>query len=265
MNTMNVEQWGSWLAVLAVMAMAPLLLTMVTSFAKLAIVGSLIRTGLGTPQIPPTIVITGLSMILTIYVMWPVGAKIAGEYARLQAQHAQEAPAQGTNAEAALDGDRPALAPGAVQANGWITVGDTRVNWKWIAQATQEPMRDFLRRHSSEENRQFFSELLARLKETQGEQDAANPSAGPATESVLGEAVILVPAFMLTELTAAFQIGLLILIPFLVVDLVVSTILLALGAQMLQPTVIALPLKIGLFVLVGGWRVIYTNVLASCA
>lgn len=241
-----------FIAVLAAMAVLPFLFTMITSFAKLVIVGGIIRQALGTPQIPPNTVVTGLALILTLHIMWPVGQQAAINYQRLTAERGEDA----DTTQLILDAAEPAL-------------------------------RGFLERHASPANVQFFEGLQLRLRQaneasqptTQTDPTTASDAAGEAsgaevadptglTELVGAERVrqliydlsILAPAFMLTELTEAFQIGFLIFVPFLVIDLVVSNILLAIGMHMLSPTTVSLPFKLLLFVLVDGWRLIIQGV-----
>ncbi|MEM7624469.1 MAG: EscR/YscR/HrcR family type III secretion system export apparatus protein [Planctomycetota bacterium] len=234
-----------FIAVLAALAVLPFLFTMITSFAKLVIVGGIIRQALGTPQIPPNTVITGLALILTLHIMWPVGQQAAINYQQLSATRGADA----DTTELILDAAEPAL-------------------------------RGFLERHASPANVQFFEGLQARLRSANAAGQPADADDGATaasaeavdptgvTEMIGAERVrqliydlsILAPAFMLTELTEAFQIGFLIFVPFLVIDLVVSNILLAIGMHMLSPTTVSLPFKLLLFVLVDGWRLIIQGV-----
>jgi type III secretory pathway component EscR len=110
-----------------------------------------------------------------------------------------------------------------------------------LAESGREPLRGFLVRHSSASERAFFLRTMKRLLPP--EKAAVGPE----------DFVVVVPAFTVTELTAAFQIGFLIFLPFLVIDLIVSNILLALGMMMLSPTTVSLPFKLLLFVFLDGW------------
>jgi len=220
-----------WLILLAGMALAPFVLTMVTSFAKLVVVGGILRHALGTQQIPPNTVITGLALILTIHIMSPVAVKIYDNYAKAE--------------EAAT---RPAReAP--------PTSGETI---RRITVAAEGPMREFLQRHSHPENVQMFEDLRGRLQAT-NRAEAAGAKAEQADALVgelMNDVTVLTPAFMLSQLTEAFQIGFLLFVPFLVIDLVVSNVLMAMGMQMMSPVTVSMPLKLLLFVLVDGWRLI---------
>jgi type III secretion protein R len=220
-----------WLILLAGMALAPFVLTMVTSFAKLVVVGGILRHALGTQQIPPNTVITGLALILTIHIMSPVAVKIYGNYARAE--------------EAAT---RPAKeAP--------PTSGETI---RRITVAAEGPMREFLQRHSHPENVQMFEDLRTRLQATNRAEAAGAKAeqADPLVGELMNDVTVLTPAFMLSQLTEAFQIGFLLFVPFLVIDLVVSNVLMAMGMQMMSPVTVSMPLKLLLFVLVDGWRLI---------
>lgn len=197
---------SSALITVIVLALAPFVAVMVTSFTKIVVVLSLLRNALGTQQIPPNVVLNGLALILTIYVMYPVG----------QAMMEQ------------LDGR------GSFTEN----VEDLLL----AADATKEPLRDFMVKHSGDRERDFFLNTARRMV-----------SPEQADTITRDDFMVIVPAFTVSELTAAFQIGFLIFLPFIVIDLVVANILMAMGMMMLSPTTISLPFKLLLFVLVEGW------------
>jgi type III secretion protein R len=206
------------LGVLAALSLAPFMVMMVTSFVKIAVVMALIRNAIGTQQVPPNIVVTGLAMILTIYIMVPVGYDIyraAGQIIN-----------QGTN--------QPLLSQASVEL---LTKA---------ADQGKEPMRSFLLKHVHAQERALFYSLSLKLRVN--EEDRA----GITDQDFLN----LVPAFVVSELTEAFQIGFIIFLPFLVIDLVVANILLALGMFQISPITISLPFKLLLFVLVDGWHLI---------
>lgn len=202
---------------MAGLALVPFVGMMVTSFVKIAVVLSLTRQAIGTQQAPPTTVVTGMAIILTVYVMQPVGLQIYNRVDKL--------------IEIRRGGDLM-----------------EKENVDLIVEAlklAKEPIKAFLLKNSSEKDRQMFFRVAYRLR--------AAEDRGSLAEDDL---VIIVPAFVISELTKAFQIGFIIFIPFLVIDMVVSNILMALGMQMLSPTTISLPFKILLFVLVDGWYLI---------
>ena len=190
---------------------------MVSSFVKMAVVFSILRSALGTGQIPPATVVTGLALVLSIFVMAPV------------------ATASGRHVVPVLQ---------QVQTN--------RVNAEQLAAAATEaakPWRDFLWRHSHPDKRALFRNLAQRNSTTQKVSERSF--------------LVLVPAFVVSELTEAFQIGFLLFVPFLVIDLVVSNILMALGMHMLSPATVSLPFKLLLFVMADGWRLLTQGLVGS--
>jgi type III secretion protein R len=199
------------------LALIPFVGMMVTSFVKIAVVLSITRQAIGMQQAPPTTVITGMAIILTVYVMQPVGLQIYNRVDKL--------------IEMRRGGDVLA-----------------KENVDLIVEALKEardPIKQFLQKHSSEKDRQMFYQVAFNMREVQ-DRESLKPD----------DLIILTPAFVISELSKAFQIGFIIFIPFLIVDMVISNILMALGMQMLSPTTISLPFKILLFVLVDGWYLI---------
>ena len=191
------------------LALAPFVAVMVTSFTKIIVVLSLLRSALGLQQTPPNVVINGLAIILSFYVMHPVALQVADSLAK-----------SGTTVSQIND------------INRLVAVIDT----------VREPVRDFLFKYTTPKERAFFvrtarAALPADQRDRVGERDF----------------VVLIPAFTVSELTEAFKIGFLIFLPFLVIDMIVSNILMAMGMMMLSPTTISLPFKLLLFVLLDGW------------
>lgn len=201
---------GSALVVVVALALAPFFAVMVTSFTKIVVTLSLLRNALGLQQVPPNIVLNGLALILTLYVMYPVG------------QQMQDAIAARQQAEGSVLQSTASISTA-------IDVG-------------KEPLREFLIKHSDANERAFFLRTAQRV---------GNPEHARAMTD--RDLIIVIPAFVVKELSLAFQIGFLIFLPFLVIDLVISNILLAMGMMMLSPTTISLPFKLLLFVLVDGW------------
>lgn len=200
---------------LAALSLVPFVLMMVTSFVKISVVLSIVRSALGTQQIPPTQVITGLAIILTVYIMAPVGQAML--------KSAQVDKFEG----------------------GSVFTSQTVGQMMEAAQRAKEPLRDFLKKKVTPKDRSLFYNLA--LKMRQGE-DRAGITAD--------DFMILTPAFVVSELKEAFQIGFILFVPFIVIDMVVANILLALGMHMLSPTTISMPFKLLLFVLVDGWYLI---------
>ncbi|CAN7562003.1 type III secretion system export apparatus subunit SctR [Rhizobacter sp. LjRoot28] len=197
---------SSALVTVVVLALAPYAAVMVTSFTKIVVVLSLLRNALGLQQVPPNVVLNGLALVLSVYVMFPVG------------QQMMERAAQVPNA--------------AGSTSGLLAAAD----------AAKEPLREFMLKHAQPRERAFF------LKTAQKSLPADKAAA--LTDR---DFIVIVPAFTVTELATAFQIGFLIFLPFLVVDLIVSNILMAMGMMMLSPTTVSLPFKLLLFVLIDGW------------
>lgn len=202
---------SSALVTVVLIALAPFFAVMVTSFTKIVVVLSLVRNALGLQQVPPNIVLNGLALILSVYVMYPT------------MQNMQAAAA------------RPDNVPVAAEAGGNATLFAT-------ADKAKEPLRTFLLEHTDPGERVFFQRTQARVAKKSGTVPAG-----------ASDFVVIIPAFVVKELTVAFQIGFLIFLPFLVIDLVISNILLAMGMMMLSPTTVSLPFKLLLFVLIDGW------------
>lgn len=197
------------LVTVILLGLAPFVAVMVTSFTKIVVVLSLLRNALGLQQSPPNVVLNGLALVLTLYVMYPVGQEMLAVTPPLDAE------------QSVLE-DPDALLE--------------------AVNAAKEPLRDFLIEHSDPEQTAFFFQTI---------QGAMDPER--AGDMTMRDFVVVVPSFTVSELAEAFQIGFLIFLPFLVIDLVISNILLAMGMMMLSPTMISLPFKLLLFVVINGW------------
>jgi type III secretion protein R len=203
--------------VLALLALVPLTAVMTTSFLKIAIVLSLVRNALGVQQVPPNMALYGLALVLSAYVMAPVLTEVSTALRDPLASHARHDPS--------VDAQHKQLI-GILQA---LEAGVT-------------PMQDFMLRNSKPEQRDFFLRTAKRLWGAAQTEDLKE-----------NNLLVLVPAFLVSELTAAFQLGFLLYLPFIVIDLIVSNILLAMGMMMVSPVTISMPLKLFLFVMVDGW------------
>jgi type III secretion protein R len=190
----------------SLLALLPTIAVVSTTFLKLTVVMSLLRNALGIQQIPPNLALYGLSLILSVYIMAPVGSAVHQAFI-----------------------EQPKTVQSVDRMVASIEKG-------------AEPLRAFMFKHSSRENRDFFSKTLGELW---------GPEAAAKVKST--DFLILMPSFIVTELTEAFKIGFLLFLPFLVIDLIVSNILLAMGMMMVSPTMISMPLKLFLFVMVDGW------------
>ena len=202
---------------LALLGLAPFFLMMVTSYVKIVVVTSLVRNALGVQQVPPAMVMNGLAIILTVFIMAPV----AGEMADLLGQ-------QQFN---------PSPSPTELLD---------------VADAVSPPLREFLTQNTDPNILNAFMGTARRIW----------PSTQHAAIS-RDNLFILIPAFTITELTRAFQIGFLLYLPFVAIDLIISNILLAMGMMMVSPMTISLPFKLLLFVTLDGWLKISQGLLLS--
>jgi type III secretion protein R len=206
------------------LSLIPFAFLMVTSFVRISVVLSILRSAIGTPSVPPTQVLTGLAMVLTLAVMAPTGERM----------YAAIAPTLGMAAGAEL------------------TSGETLAALETAADRGKEPLREFLLKQTSGADRASFHALALKMR-------------APAERAAVTDRdfAVIVPAFVTSELRRAFQIGFLLFIPFLVVDMVIANLLLALGMHMLSPTTVSLPFKLLLFVLADGWTLVVKGLLGS--
>lgn len=195
---------------LTILSLAPSILIMMTSFTRILVVLSFLRSALGIQQMPPNQLLIGLSLFLSFFVMAPVWDQV-NDHA-IQPLIAEEIPYQ-----EALD-------------------------------RGMEPMRDFMMKQTRQKDMALFIRM-AKISQ-------------PKTRSEIPNSV-LIPSFIISELRTAFQIGFILFVPFLVIDLVVASILLSMGMMMLPPIMVSLPFKILLFVLVDGWNLIVQSVVRS--
>ncbi len=263
--------------VLGVLSLAPFIVVMLTSFVKISVVLSILRNALGTQQVPPNQIITGLAFVLTIFIMVPVGRQMYDQ---------------------------------AGVANTKDIFSEASIKSLFDAsKKAKEPLRHFLSQHSHVKDRELFMELAVRLErnalinENRGNQKTpapvpaqpatpaaatpAQPAAAGSTQASVATPApstpppaptideskiekpdkddfqVLIPAFVTSQLKEAFEVGFLLFVPFIIVDMVVANILLAMGMQMLSPSVISLPFKLLLFVVVDGWFLIVRGLVLS--
>ena len=198
------------IAFITVLSLAPSILVMMTSFTRIVVVLSLLRTALGTATAPPNAVIVALALFLTAFVMGPA----------LQSAYDS--------------GIRPLI-------NNEISV-------EQAFQKSSEPLKVFMKNNVREKDLALFSDLSREPR--------------PATPEEISLR-ILVPAFMISELKRAFEIGFLLFLPFLIIDLVVASVLMSMGMMMLPPVVVSLPFKLIFFVLVDGWSLVAGSLVQS--
>ena len=198
------------LVLLTILTLAPAILIMTTSFARIIIVLSFLRQAMGTQQTPPTQILIGLALFLTMFVMGPVWSEI----------------------------NEGALKPYMEEELGQFEA----------LKLAEIPIKRFMLNHTREKDLSLFINL-SEDKNPESEEDISIQT--------------VVPAFIISELKTAFQIGFLIYIPFLILDMVVASILLSMGMMMLPPVLISLPFKLMLFVMVDGWYLTVGSLMKS--
>tara|TARA_Y100001968_G_scaffold53471_1_gene44544 strand:+ start:239 stop:1018 length:780 start_codon:yes stop_codon:yes gene_type:complete len=199
------------IALITVLSLAPSLLVMVTSFIRILIVLSFLRTAMGTQQTPPNQVLVSLALFLTFFIMMP------------------------TFEQAYDTGIKPMM--------------EEQIDEFEAFERIAIPFRSFMLKHVREQDLTLFVDI-----------------SGSSVEDTRADNIslrILIPAFMISEIRRAFEIGFLIFVPFLVIDMVVASVLMAMGMMMLPPIIIALPFKIIFFVLVDGWYMVVGSLVRS--
>jgi len=204
--------------VLAMLSLLPFIVMILTSFLKIVIVLSLLRTALGVQQAPPNQIINGVAFMLSLFIMYPTVLKMYDA-------------SQGT-----INSARVPDSLISRESSAYIID---------IATVAAEPLRDFLRKNSSAKHQALFYRMAYRMLPEEHREGLA-PS----------DFMVLVPSFITSQLKDAFEIGVLIYIPFFVIDLVTSNILLAMGMMMLSPVTISMPLKLFLLVMLDGWTLL---------
>jgi flagellar biosynthetic protein FliP len=196
---------------MTLLAVAPSLVLLMTSFTRIVIVLGFVRTALGVPSAPSNQIIVGLSLFLTFFIMGPVFTRVND------------------------DALQPYL--------------DGKMTSSVAMEKASVPLKEFMLKQTRTRDLEYFLEL---------------GGFGPTAVSAIPLRVV-VPAFVISELQSAFQMGFLLFLPFLVIDFLVSSILMALGMMMMPPNVVSLPFKLLLFVLVDGWHLIVQSLVQSFA
>ncbi|MBN2529692.1 MAG: flagellar type III secretion system pore protein FliP [Deltaproteobacteria bacterium] len=198
------------LALLTVLALAPAILMTLTSFTRIVIILSFLRTAIGTQSAPPNQVMIGLAMFLTFFIMAPVGVEI--------------------------------------NENAIIPYKAGEISDEEAFERSKGPVREFMLKYTREKDLLLFYEV-AELPLPKTETD------------VMFRA--LIPAFVISELKTAFEMGFMLFIPFIVLDVAIASMLMSMGMIMLPPALISLPLKLMLFVVVDGWNLIVSSIVKS--
>ena len=212
------------LALLIGMSLLPFAAMVATSYLKIVVVMQLIRNALGIQSIPPNMVINALALMLTFYIMAPVVS---------------------TSWDVLREGMKDNKPEVVYQTD--------------LAVRAAEPFRDFLVKQTDERQVAFFARTAERLWATTDEATGEEVPAVVDPKSFF----VLVPAFCVSELTRAFQIGFLVYLPFIAIDIIISNILLAMGMMMVSPVTISLPFKLLLFVMVNGWTLLVQGLVQS--
>lgn len=205
------------MAVIALVALLPFAVILLTSFLKIVIVLSLLRNALGVQQAPPNQALTGIALLMSIYVMFPTCV-------------------------AMYDAGRDYIAKDAPKN---LFSSSSAVYIYNVVDKTKEPLKKFLERNMSVGHQRNFYQLAYRSMPKDFQKDLK-----------MDDFIVLAPAYITSQLKGAFEIGVLIYLPFFVIDLVTSNILLAMGMMMLSPLTIALPLKLLLIVMTDGWTLV---------
>ncbi len=205
---------------LALATLAPFVLAVGSCFLKFSVVFALLRNGIGLQQVPSNMVLNGIAVIMTAFVMMPIFNQAQNYYRDQQ-----------------IDLSNPA-------------------SLQLFLDEGLSPYRKYLARYASPEMVQFFGELHeAQLRDdTQADSQAPARTPDDRIDPEQASLLTLLPAYALSELKSAFEIGFYIYLPFVVVDMLVSNVLLALGMMMMSPVTIALPIKLILFVMMDGWE-----------
>ena len=198
------------LVVLTLLFLAPSLVMVMTTFTRFVIVFGFLRQALGTQQVPPTQILVMLAMILTFFVMEPVGTKAYNE------------------------GIKPYI--------------EEKIGYEEAYERTTLPFKNFMIRNTREKDLALFVRI----------RHLPNP------KSIKDVPLsVVIPAFLISELKTAFEIGFLLFLPFLIIDMVVASILMSMGMMMLPPVMISLPFKILVFVLIDGWNLLIGNLITA--
>ncbi|MDA3908758.1 MAG: flagellar type III secretion system pore protein FliP [Sulfurimonas sp.] len=198
------------LVALTLLFLAPSMILVMTTFTRFVIVFGFLRQALGTQQVPPTQILVMLAMVLTFFVMEPIGK------------------------QAYADGIKPYI--------------EEKIGYEEAFEKTALPFKNFMIRNTREKDLALFF----RIRKMEN----------PATVADVPLSIII-PSFVISELKTAFEIGFLLFLPFLVIDMVVASILMSMGMMMLPPVMISLPFKILVFVLIDGWNLLIGNLVAT--
>lgn len=209
-NPLEVTSSIQILLIISVLALAPSLLVIVTSFTRFIVVFYFLRAALGTQQTPPNQVLVGLALFMTLFLMMPIFSQI--------------------------------------KTDAWDPYKAGQITEEVAFEKATMPVKEFMLN-------QVYEEDLALFMNMSGSE--------PVEKAIDAPIVAVIPAFIIGELKKGFMIGFLIYIPFIIIDMVVSSVLMAMGMMMLPPASISLPFKILLFIMVDGWHLICAELVSS--
>lgn len=213
--------------IIASMSLLPFVVMLLTSFLKMVVVLSLLRQALGVQNSPPNQVINGMALLMAVYVMSPTVMAMYKDSENYMQQNASKATGE-------------VFSPGSIE----YLLG--------VMDHAKEPMRNFLVKNSILKHRTYFFKLARQKFPPEYRNELTNK-----------DFLILIPSYITSQVKGAFEIGVLLYLPFFVIDLVTSNILLAMGMMMLSPLTIALPLKLLLLVMVDGWTLLVEGVVLT--
>ena len=206
-------QWSlsiQTLLLMTALSFIPALLLMMTSFTRIIIVLSLLRQALGTQTSPPNMVMIGLALFLTFFIMGPVGEKI--------------------------------------YTDAYVPLSENKIGFMEALDRGAVPLRGFMLRQTRDADLATFTKVANQPKPESADKVPMR---------------VLIPAFVTSELKTAFQIGFVVFIPFLIIDMVVASVLMSMGMMMMSPVIVALPFKLMLFVMVDGWNLVIASLVRS--
>ncbi len=209
-NPTTVAESIKLLVILTVLALAPSVLIMMTSFTRIIVVLAILRQALGTQQMPPNQILIGIALFLTIFIMTP---QIKTIY-----------------------------------YNAYVPLEKNEIGLEDAYYRAAKPLKEFMLKQTRQKDLALFLRI-AHLKNPKSPQDLSMS--------------IVIPAFIISELKTAFEIGFIIYIPFLIIDMIVSSILMSMGMMMLPPVMISLPFKLLIFVLADGWNLVVLSLFKS--
>ena len=210
------------LLMLTIISLLPSLLLMMTSFMRTIIILSFLRTAMGVQQTPPNMVLVGISIFLTLFIMNPVISDI--------------------------------------NTQAYTPYKNNEITQEVALERAQVPLKRFMLRNTTDSSLRLFTDIAG--QEVPDEADFEDQDAY--VDALMDMPMtVVIPSFMTSELKRAFTAGFLLYIPFLLIDIVVSSTLMSMGMMMLPPAMISMPFKLLLFILLDGWQLLFSTLVAG--